>query len=64
MGPTPTSVFVKDGMMYHVVGKSATNFGIVSVSVAEDLYTFPVAVSTLICEALVLGGIYRADGGM
>ena len=55
MGPTPTSVLVKDGMMYPVVGKSAANYGIGSVSVADDLSTCLVSVPTLICEALVLG---------
>ena len=55
MGPTPTRVLLKDGMMYPVVGKSATNCGIGSVAVDGNLYTCPVAMPTLICEALVLG---------
>ena len=64
MGPTPTSVLVKDGMMYPVVGKSSSNCRVGSVAVAEDLSTCPVAVPTLICEALVLGGPYGAYGSM
>ena len=46
MGPTPTIVLVKDGMMYHVLGKSSTNCGIGSEAVAYDLSTCPVAVPT------------------
>ena len=56
MGPTPTRVLTKDSMMYPVVGKYATNCGIGIVGVADDLSTCPVAVPTLICGALVLGG--------
>ena len=56
MGPTPTCVLVKYGMRYPVVGKSASNYGIGSVAVAGDISTCPLAVPTLIYEALVLGG--------
>ena len=49
-------MLVKDGMMYPVVGKSATNCGIGSVAVADDLSTCPVAMPALIFEVLVLGG--------
>ena len=64
MGPTPTSVLVKEIMMYPVVGKSAANCGIGSVAVAEDLSIFPVAVTTIICEAIVLVGPCGTDGAM
>ena len=64
MGPTPTSVLVKYGMMYPVVGKYSANCGIGSVSVADNLYTCPVYVPTLIFEALVLGGPCGSDGSM
>ena len=62
MGLTPTSVLVKDGIIYPVVGKSSANCRIGSVAVTEDLSTCTVAVPTLICEALVLGGPCGADG--
>ena len=62
MGPTPTSVLVKEGMMYPVVGNSDANSGIGSVAVADDLYICPFTVPTLICEALVVGGPCSADG--
>ena len=64
MGPTPTSVLAEDGIMYPVVGKSSANCGIGSVAIAEDLSTCPVAVTTPICEVLVLGGPCGADGAM
>ena len=56
MGPIPTRVLVKDDMMYPVVVKSATNCGIGIVAVADDLSTRMLALPTIICEALVLGG--------
>ena len=40
MGPTPTSVLVKEGMIYPVVGKSAVNWGIGSLAVDDDFSTF------------------------
>ena len=40
MGPTPTSVLVKDGMMYPVVVKSAANCRIGSVAFSDELSTF------------------------
>ena len=55
MGPTPTRVFVKDGIMYPIVGKSASKCGIGSVSVSYDHSTCPVSVPTLICWEIVLG---------
>ena len=64
MGMTPTIVLVKDGMMYPVVGKSAANYGIGRVAVDDDFSTCLVSVSTLICEAIVLGGPYGANGAM
>ena len=64
MGPTPTSVLVKDGMMYLLAGISTAKCRIGSVAVAEDRSTCPVAVHTLICEALVLGGPCGSDGVM
>ena len=60
--PTPTSVLLKDGMMYSVVGKYAANCGIGSVAVADNLSTYSVDVPTLICESLVLVGPCGADG--
>ena len=39
MGPTPKSLLVKEGMMYHVVGKSASNCGIGSVAVSDKIST-------------------------
>ena len=53
MGPTPISALVKAGMMYPVVGKSDSNFGIGSIAVAENFSTYPFSVPTLIGEALV-----------
>ena len=53
MGPTPTSVLVKYGMVYIVVVKSTADCRIGSLAVTEDLSTYQVAVTTLICEALV-----------
>ena len=64
MVPTPTIVLVKDVMMYPVVVKSAANCGVGSVAVSDNLSTFPVAMSTLICEVLVLGGTRGAVGEM
>ena len=64
MVPTPTRVLVKDCMMYTVFGKSATNCGIVSVAVANDLFTCPVVVPTLICGALMLVVPFGAVGEM
>ena len=64
MGPTPTSVLVKDGMMYPVVLKSAANCGIGSVAFSDELSTCPVSVPTLIFEALVLGGPWVDYGSM
>ena len=55
MGPTRTRLLVKYVMMYPVVRKSASNCGIGSVAVTDDLYTCTVAVPTLICGVLVLG---------
>ena len=53
-----------DGMMYPVVRKYAANCGIDSVAVIDDLSICTVYVPTLICEALLLGVPYGADGGM
>ena len=64
MGPTPTSVLVKEVIMYPVVGNYYSNCGIGSVAVADDLSTCTFAVPALICEALVLGGPYGADGAI
>ena len=64
MGPTPTRVLLKDGMMYPVVVKSSANCGIGSVAVADVLSIFPVALPKLICEALVLVGQCGSDGAM
>ena len=51
-------------MMYLLVGKSSANFGIGSVAGSDDFSTCPVAVPTLICKTLVLGGPRGADGAM
>ena len=64
MDPTPTSVLLKDGMMYPVIGNYVTNCGIGIVAVANNLSTCPVAVPTLIYEALLLGGLCGADGAI
>ena len=48
IGPTPMSVFVKVGMMYPFVRKSAFNCGMGSVAVAIELSTCQFAVPTLI----------------
>ena len=53
IGPTPISVFVNVGMMYPVVGKSASNCGIGSVAIAFYIDTCTFAVPTLILLALV-----------
>ena len=52
MGPTPTSVLVKEEMIYPVVVKSDSKCRIGSVSVADNLSTCKFSVSTLIFEAL------------
>ena len=57
-------MLVEDYMMYSVVGKSAANCGIGGVVVSDNLSTCPVAVPTLICEIVVLGGPCEADGAM
>ena len=64
IGPTPTSVLVKEGMMYPVVGNSGVNCRVGSVAVDDDLSTFSFAVTALICEAIVLGVPCGADGAM
>ena len=64
MGPTPISVLVKEGMIYPVVGKSDSDRGMGSVAFANEFYTCPFAVPTLIVAALVLGGSCGADGAM
>ena len=64
MGPIPISVFVKVGMMYPIVGKSAANCGIGSVAFAVDISTCPFAVTTLILLALVSSGPCGAFGAI
>ena len=64
MGPTPTRVLVKDAMMYPVVRISSSKCRIGSVAVADDRSNFPVAMPTLICGALVLGGPCGDVGAM
>ena len=64
MGPTQISVLVKDGMMYPVVGKSATNLVIGRVDFAADVSTCPLSVPTLIVSALVSVGLCGAVGAM
>ena len=64
IGPTPTIVLVKKRMMYPIVGKSDANCWIGSVVVADNLSTCTFAFTTLICEALVLGGPCGADWAM
>ena len=56
MGLTPTRVLVKDGMVYPVVLKSATNCRIGSKAVADDLSICLLPAPTLLCKALVLVG--------
>ena len=56
MGPTPIRALVKAGMMYPVVGKSDSNFGIGSIAVAENFSTCPFSMPKLIVEAFVSGG--------
>ena len=57
-------VFVKVGMMYPFVGKSAFNCGMGSVVVAIELDTFPFDVPTLICFSVVSISLYDAFGAM
>ena len=64
MVPTPTSVLVKEVMVYPVVGKSAANWGMDSIDFDDDFSTCPFAVPTLIVSALVLGGPCGAEGAM
>ena len=64
MGPTPMSLLVKDGIMYPVLGKSASNCRIGRVAFADDVSTFPLAVHTFIVAALVSGGPCGVDGAM
>ena len=58
------SAFVKVGMMYPFVGKSAFNCAIGSVAVVIDLDTFPFSVPTIICVAVVFIFSYGAFGAM
>ena len=62
MGPTPTSVLVKEGMIYPVVGKSAPNWGMGSIYFDDDFSTCPFSVPPIIVAALVLGGPCGAEG--
>ena len=55
IGPTPINVLVKEGMMYPIVGKSAADCVMVSVTVAVDFTIFPFAMPTLISVAFVSG---------
>ena len=64
MGQTPTSVFVKSGMTYTVVGMSAANYGIGRVAFAADVVTCPLAVPTLIVAALLSSSPCGAFGAM
>ena len=64
MGPTPTSVLVKEGMMYTVVGKTAANLGIDVIAVDDYFSTCLFAVPALIVEVILLGGSCGADGAM
>ena len=58
------SVFVKVGMMYPFVGKSAFNCGMGSVAIAIEFATCPFAVPTLICFSVVFIFPYGAFGAM
>ena len=60
----PTSVLVKEGIMYPVVENYYSNCGIVSVAVSDNLYNFLFDVPTLIFEALLLGVPCGDDGAM
>ena len=64
MVPTPTRVLVKEGMIYPVVGKSDSNWGIGSIAVDDYFSTCPFSVPTLIVASLVSGGPCGADGAM
>ena len=48
MGPRPTRVFGKDGMIWPVLGNVLGRFGSASLPVPADDLTCPVAVPTLI----------------
>ena len=56
MGPTPTSVLVREGMMYPVVLKPDSNCGLGIIAVADEFSTCPFSVPTLIGKTLVSGG--------
>ena len=56
MGPTPTRVLVKDGMMYPVFGKSAATCGIGSEAIVDNLSTCPVTMPKQIFGVLLSGG--------
>ena len=58
------SVFVKVGMMYPFVVKSASNCGIGSLAVVIELATCPFDVPTLIAFAVVFIWPYGAFGAM
>ena len=62
--PTPISVMVKEGMMYHVVGKSADNWVMGSVAIAADFTIYPFAVPTVIVVYLVSGCPCGVDGAI
>ena len=68
MGPTPSRVCLKPGIIRTVVGKVGGRFGKASWPVAVDFWTCPVAVPTAIAGAAVLvlmtdtfRGKYRPD---
>ena len=64
MGPRPTSVCLKDGMTCPVVGKSLACCGIGRLAVATECSTWPFAVPTRTCGAVVVASSYGALGAM
>ena len=64
IGPIPTNVFVKVGMIFPPQGTSWPCCGMGSVVVADDYTTCPLAVPTCIFGAVVFIGPCRACGAI
>ena len=64
MGPKPTRVCLKDGMMYPVVGKLWASWGSERSAVAVDLSTCPLATPTDIEGAVGSLFVVGAGGAM
>ena len=64
MGPRPTSVCLKEGMTYPVVGKSLASWGMGRSAVAVDCSGCPLATPTVMRGAVVSMLVVGAFGAM